>query len=152
MRPSLSTGPICPNQFGRNNFGSRGGQGRGRGRGRGRGPPVFNAGHAPPLMSITTGRAPAFPGLHPTTGGGYYTPPPQVQAPYSNTTKRFANWNACYSCGFNVADDHTSQTCPQHLRKPGHDMYFTRQNAQQYVDAGYGCSTKNCHKTVFPQM
>jgi hypothetical protein len=79
-------------------------------------------------------------------------PPPQAQAPYSNTTKRFANWNACYSCGFNVADDHTSLTCPQHLRKLGHDMYFTNQNAQQYVDAGYGYSTKNRHKTVFPQM
>jgi hypothetical protein len=46
----------------------------------------------------------------------------------------------------------TSQTCPQHLRKPDHDCYFTRQNAQQYVNAGYGCSTKNHHKTVFPQM
>jgi hypothetical protein len=72
--------------------------------------------------------------------------------PYSNLMKRYANWNAFYSCGFNVADGHTSQTCPQHLRKPDHDCYFTQQNAQQYVDTGYGCSTKSRLKTVFPQM
>ncbi len=61
--PPHPPAPFAPNQFGCNNFGSRSGQGRGRGRGRGHGPPVFNAGRAPPLMSITTGRAPAFPGL-----------------------------------------------------------------------------------------
>jgi hypothetical protein len=35
-----------------------------------------------------------------------------VQAPpYLNLTKRYANWNACYSCGFDVPAGHTSQTC-----------------------------------------
>jgi len=92
----------------------------------------------------------------PAAGGGYHyaTPPPtqQMQAPpYSNLTKRYANWNACYSCGFDVPDGHTSQTCHQHLRKPDHDIYFTRQNAQQYINQGYNCATKNRHKTVFPQ-
>jgi hypothetical protein len=86
--PPHPPAPFSPNQFGRNNFGSRGRQGRGRGSGRDRGPPAFNAGRAPPLMSITTGRAPAFWGLHPTTGGGNYTPLPQAQALYSNITKR----------------------------------------------------------------
>jgi hypothetical protein len=72
--------------------------------------------------------------------------------PYSNLMKRFANWNACYSCGFDIPDGHTSQTCPQHLRKPDHEIHFTtRQNAQQYIDQGYNCATKNRHKTVFPQ-
>ena len=89
-------------------------------------------------------------------GGGYYATPPQsqhVQAPpYSNLMKRFANWNACYSCGFDVPDEHTSQTCPRHLQKPDHDIHFTRQNAQQYIYQGYNCATKNRHKTVFPQM
>jgi len=68
--------------------------------------------------------------------------------------KWFANWIACYSCacGFVVSEGHTSQTCPQYLRKPDHNNYFTQQNAQQYIDAGYGCSTKNHHKTVLPQM
>ena len=90
-----------------------------------------------------------------TTAGEYCAPPPLAQRenpPYSNLTKRFANWNVCYSCGFDVADGHTSQTCPQNLRKPDHDTYFTCQNAQQYIDQGYKCATKNHHKTVFPQM
>jgi hypothetical protein len=148
--------PFAPNGFGCTNYGGRGGQGRGHGRGRGRGPPAFNAGRAPPITSIMAWRAPGYMGPPPATGGGDYAPPPQAQQvqapPYSNLMKKYANWNACYSCGFDVADGHTSQTCPQHLRKPDHNCYFTRKNAQQYVDAGYGCSTKNRHKTVFPQM
>jgi hypothetical protein len=66
--------------------------------------------------------------------------------------KQFANWNVCYSCGFDVAEEHTNQMCPQHLRKPDQDGHFTHQNVQQYIDAGCGCSTKNHHKTIFPQM
>ena len=147
--------PFAPNGFGRTNYGGRDSQGRGRGRGRGRGPPVFTAGHGPPIISIMAGRAPGYMGP-PATGGGYYAPPPQTQQvqppPYSTLMKRFANWNVCYSCGFDVAEGHTNQTCPQHLSKPEHDCYFTRQNAQQYIDEGYGCSTKNRHKTVFPHM
>jgi hypothetical protein len=149
--------PFAPIQFGGNNFGSHGGQGcgRGQGRGRGHGPPAFTAGRAPPLMTIMAGRTPVFPGMHPATGGGYYAPPPpgHVQAPpYSNLMKRFANLNACYSCGFNVANGHTSQMCPLHLRKPDHNEYFTWQNAQQYINAGYGCSTKMRHRSVFLTM
>jgi hypothetical protein len=145
---------FAPIQFGGNTFGSHGGQGHGcgRGQGRGRSPPTFTAGSAPPLMTITAGRIPAFLGMHPATGGGYYAPPPpgHIQTPpYLNLTKRFANWNACYSCGFNVADGHTSQTCPLHLRKPDHKKYFTQQNAQQYINAGYGCSTKMCPRQCF---
>ncbi len=152
--PGASFAPI---QFEGNNYGGQGGQGRGRGRGCGcgQGPPAFTAGRAPPLMSITAGRVPAFAGAHPAAGGGYYTPAHQANTqaqPYSNLTKRYENWNACYSCGFNVANGPTSQTCPHHLRKPDHDEYFTRQNSQQYIDAGYNCSTKLCLKTVFPQM
>jgi hypothetical protein len=148
--------PFAPNGFGHTNYGGCGGQGRGRERGRGRGPPAFNAGRAPPITSIMAWRVPRYMGPPPATGGGYYAPPPQAQQvqapPYLNLMKRYANWNACYSCGFDMEDGHTSQMCLQHLRKPDHDCYFTRQNAQQYVDVGYGCSTKNRHKTVFPQM
>ena len=152
--------PFIPNGFGRggqaapNRFG-RGGQGRGRGRGRGRGPPGFATGRGPPFTTITAGQATGYVAPQ-ATGGGYYTTPPPAQhvqaPPYSNLTKRYANWNACYSCGFDIPDGHTSQTCPPHLRKPDHDTYFTRQNAQQYIDQGYNCATKNRHKTVFPQM
>jgi hypothetical protein len=59
--------------------------------------------------------------------------------------KRYANWNVCYSCGFDVADGHTSMSCPAHLRKASHDIYFNRQNVQQYL-----CSTRNRHKIQFP--
>jgi hypothetical protein len=37
------------------------------------------------------------------------------------------------------------------MRKPDHDINFTRQNAPQYIDQEYNCATKNRHKTVFPQ-
>jgi len=72
------------------------------------------------------------------------------QPPYSNTVKRYANWNACYSCGFDVADGHTSMSCPPHLRKASHDINFNRHNAQQYIDLGHPCATRNRHKTQFP--
>ena len=153
--------PFTPNGFGRGGqfspqgFGRGAGQGRGRGRGRGRGPPPgYATGRGPPITTIIAGRGPGYM-APPAASGGYYATPPQTQQmpppPYSNLTKRHANWNACYSCGFDVPDGHTSQTCPQHLRKPDHDIYFTRQNAQQYIDQGYNCATKNRHKTVFPQ-
>ncbi len=86
--------------------------------------------------------------------GGYpHAPTMQAQVPqppYSNTVKRYANWNVCYSCGFNVADGHTSMSCPPHLRKATHQIGFNRQNAQQYIDLGHPCSTRNRHKTQFP--
>jgi hypothetical protein len=31
---------------------------------------------------------------------------------YSNIIKHYANWNACFSCGFDVEDGHTLKTCP----------------------------------------
>jgi hypothetical protein len=111
--------PFAPNQFGRHNFGNRGGQGRGHGRSRGHGPPAFTGGHTTPPMSITTWRAHTFL-APPTLGGrGYFTPMPQAQvaAPYSNITKQYASWNTCYLCGFDMEDNHTSQMCLLHLRK-----------------------------------
>ena len=69
------------------------------------------------------------------------------ELPFSNTVKRYHNWNACYSCGFDVADGHTSMTCPFHLCRPSHDVNFTCQNAQQYINLGHPCSTRGRHKT-----
>lgn len=68
-----------------------------------------------------------------------------------NPTKRYANWNYCFSCGFDVADDHTSTTCPVVWRKPGHQEGCTRDNIQQYVAAGHAPSMVGKHKTQFPQ-
>ena len=66
--------------------------------------------------------------------------------------KRFANWNYCFSCGFDVTDDHTSKTCPIIWRKNGHQEECTRQNVHQYVVAGYTPSMIGKHKTQFPQV
>jgi hypothetical protein len=89
---------------------------------------------------------------------GFYLIPfhtPQVhqqQQPFSNPVKRQANWNVCYSCGFDVADGHTSMSFPAHLQKATYNIYFTQQNAQQYIDLRHPCCTKNIHKTQLPNM
>ncbi len=142
-----------------------GGRGRGRGRGRGnRTQQHYSPGGFPP----TPGMGGVFPPTyamppHAGDGGnlynlaphGGYNPqggmPQQERPPYSNLVKKFANWNACYTCGYDVPDGHTSATC-QAQHKLGHDVYFTRQNAQQYIDAGQNCSTHNRHTTQFPTM
>jgi hypothetical protein len=86
--------------------------------------------------------------------GGYPRAPTilaQVQQqPYSNMVKTYANWNACYSCGFDVADGHTSMLCPPHLRKATHQIGFNHQNTQQFINLGHPCSTRNRHKTQLP--
>ncbi len=96
-----------------------------------------------------------FPGSPPGGFSGGYprapTIPAQVQQqPYSNMVKRYANWNACYSCGFDVADGHTIMSCPPHLHKALHQVGFNHQNAQQFLNLGHPCSTRNRHKTQFP--
>eukprot|EP00804_Cyclotella_cryptica_P001456 CCRYP_003689-RA/>CCRYP_003689-RA protein AED:0.50 eAED:0.46 QI:0/-1/0/1/-1/1/1/0/147 len=89
------------------------------------------------------------------TAGGYITPPTMPNAgtsnkpPYSNTTKFFNNWNMCYSCGWDVPQWHTSQTCAD--RVPGHQVGCTRENAQAYMHAGHRVSRKAMHKTMLPQ-
>ena len=87
-----------------------------------------------------------FPGGYPCTPG-IQGP---VQLPFSNMVKCYANWNACYSCGFDVVDSHISMSCPPHLCKATRDLNFNRQSAQQYIDLGHPCSTRNRHKTQFP--
>jgi hypothetical protein len=75
-----------------------------------------------------------------------------IQQPYSNVTKRYPNWNICYSCGFNITSSHTSMSCPMHLCRSSHDVDFIQQNAQQYITLGHQCSIKNRHKTWLPNM
>jgi hypothetical protein len=85
-----------------------------------------------------------FPGGHPRAP----TISAQVQQqPYSNVVKRYANWNGCYSCGFDVADGHPSMSCPPHLCKATHQIGFNRQNAQQFIDFGHPCSARIRRKT-----
>jgi hypothetical protein len=74
--------------------------------------------------------------------------PPQQQrnANYSNIYKRYNNWNVCFSCGFDIEDGHTLQTCA--FQKGNHQTGFTCKNAQQFIAAGYDPSTKGMHKSV----
>ncbi len=72
----------------------------------------------------------------------------RVNAPFqSNLTKRHANWNVCWLCGFDMEDGHTSATCPTHWRKTDHQVGFTCGNAQQWINQGYAPCTKGMHKT-----
>ncbi len=44
--------------------------------------------------------------------------------------------------------------CLVHLifTKAFHDIYYNRQNAQQYIDLEHPCSTENRHRTQLPTM
>jgi len=162
--PTYIQAPMMPTTY-QHGYGSRG---RGRGRGRsGRTQQQYSPGGFPPTRGMGGVFPPTY-AMPPPTGGGVnmyrYAPQggipgyaphgsmqPQERPQYSNLVKRYANWNACYTCGFDVPDGHTSMTC-QNQRKVGHDVYFTRQNAQQYIDAGRNCSTRYRHRTQFPAM
>jgi hypothetical protein len=99
-------------------------------------------------------------GPPPNHQGGQYghIPPPSnpmptsygqpTRAPYSNTTKHFANWNYCYTCGFDVEEWHTGSTCPN--PKPGHQAQCTRHNFRGYKDAGHRPSARAQHKNSLP--
>ena len=163
--PTYVQAPTMPTTY------QQGYGGCGRGRGRGRSGRSTQHQYSPGGFPHTQGLGDVFPptyAMPPPAGGGgnmyNYAPQggipgnapqggmqQQERPPYSNLVKRFANWNACYTCGFDVPDGHTSMTC-QAQRKVGHDVCFTRQNARQYIDAGRNCSTRNYHKTQFPAM
>ena len=122
--------------------GRRGGRGRGRSRG-GRSRTPFAD-----YMRTQGGMVPSGGGIvpfQPTLPTGIT----QVKNPdYSNIYKRHNNWNVCFSCGFDIEDGHTSATCP--FRKPNHQQSFNRENAQQFIAAGYDPCTKGMHKTILP--
>ena len=84
----------------------------------------------------------------PTTapGGGYRAPPP-LAAPIApliptrqnpgvtdrnrgnqppRATRRWDNDNYCLSCGYDIAEWHTSKTCPPSRRGPAHNEMATR--------------------------
>jgi hypothetical protein len=49
---------------------------------------------------------------------------PDAAPMYSNIIKTYANWNVCFSCGFDVEDGHTSKTCPAPWRRANHQEGF----------------------------
>ncbi len=95
----------------------------------------YPQGSFPPTMARPIGVPPGLPGgfqgnaaegvppyrppVAPAMKGGYGPsggyiprgPPAQAnvqQQPYSNVVKGYSDWNACYSCGFDMVDGHTS--------------------------------------------
>ena len=79
-------------------------------------------------------------------GGGRGGRRPGDPSPY----KHYNNWNMCFSCGFDVPIWHTSRTCPQHLRKHGHQETCDRTNYMNYVNAGYPVQQKEIGKYLLP--
>ena len=61
-------------------------------------------------------------------------------------TKKWNNWNACYSCGFDVPKWHTSTTCPWECRKDHHQEGYTHEKYEKYVQAGWRPSKVRKHK------
>jgi hypothetical protein len=137
-----------------------GNRGHGRGRGRGVSRGVGGRGNAPTPFAnhlrntqMAGGRGgSALPGIGypPPVGGfnGRAAKPPNP--PHSNIVKVYANWNVCFSCGFDIEEGHTSQTCPKHWGKMNHQEGFTRENSRQWINAGYNPCTKEMHKSQFP--
>jgi hypothetical protein len=71
---------------------------------------------------------------------------------YSNIIKHYANWNVCFSCGFDIEDGHMLKTCPAPWRYANHQEGFDRNNLGQYIAAGYDACTKAMHKSQLPDM
>ena len=90
-------------------------------------------------------------------GGGAITfaqqnMPRNVAPMYSNILKKYANWNVCFSCGFDVEDGHTSNTFPAPWRRANHQEGFDRNNAGQYIAVGYYACTKAMQKSQLPNL
>jgi hypothetical protein len=82
----------------------------------------------------------------PQQGGGQQ----QMNPPHSNITKIYNNWNACYSCGFDIEDGHFLSTCPAHWRKPSHNEVYTHANVQDFLNRDPHVCMKGIHKTMLP--
>jgi hypothetical protein len=103
-------------------------------------PPILGNGGGPPggFHGGPAGVPPPYRAPLAMTGGyypmgGYGVPPgpsgvhprqANAQPPYSNVVKHFSHWNACYLCGFNIVNGHTSMLCLPHLCKSMHQIGF----------------------------
>jgi hypothetical protein len=151
---------VVPNQYGYNTSrrgwgrGRDGGGGRGRdgegGRnGRGRGPRTPFANYV--ARTTTQQIAPAY-GVGTVATSVSLTARTQQFLAVPNIVKVYNNWNMCYLCGFDVEYTHTSELCPQHWRKLGHQTRCNRNNYQQYIAQGQKPRMKEAHKTQLPTM
>ena len=96
------------------------------------------------------GAAPPAIGVPPTTVSGIPPPAGGGRATTPNPNKWFNNWNYCYTCGYDVAAWHNSQTCPQSYRKKGHQEGCTKELCGAYLAAGHRPSKSGQHKNVLP--
>jgi hypothetical protein len=108
---------------------------------------------------VGCGRQGGLPPIHGERGRGSGVVPFMQQnmqrntAPmYSNITKRYANWNVYFSCGFHVEDGHTSKTCPAPWRRANHQVGYNQNNLRQYIAARYNSCTKAMHNSQLPTM
>jgi hypothetical protein len=136
--------------------GYHGGRRGGRGRGDRGGRQVQSGGHNTPTPfanhvarkaggGFSAATAQQTPGM-PFMGAG------PANASHSNIIKRYANMNACFSCGFDVEDGHTLKTCPASWRRKNHQEGYARSNSQLFIAAGYDVCTKAMHKTQYPNF
>jgi hypothetical protein len=65
---------------------------------------------------------------------------------HSNTYKCYNNLNLCFSCSFDVEDEHTSLTCP--FRELNHQTSYMRKNVQLFIVAGYDLCMKGMQKML----
>ncbi len=138
-------------------FGGRGGGRRTGGHGRGGRSNFATTGgrNIHTLFAIYTAGQSGLPPIGAIGGRGGGVPPFAQQTPARNAVpmylnKVYANWNVCFSCGFDVEDGHTSKTCPKLWRRANHQEGFDRTNASQYILAGYDACTKAMHNSQLP--
>jgi hypothetical protein len=116
--------------YGNRALGCTGGRGRGN-RQRRRG--TYQQGSNPSQQQQWAGPTGHPNAQQPAQQQGFYT-----RQTHTNPVKYHKNWNYCWSCGYDVADDHTSVSCPYPCQ--GHVYHATRTNTCN------GCQ-KNKHKT-----
>jgi len=132
--------------------------GRRGGRGRGERANMGRHGRTPFANFVSRGNQSGLPPIGGGGRGGGIAPFAQQNASrnvtpmYSNIIKRYANWNVCFSCGFDVENGHTSKTCPAPWRRANHQEGYTRENSGQYISAGYDACTKAMHKSQLQTM
>ena len=159
-QPATPTPP--PVQFNIPNFGTfqpagLGVGGRQGGHGRGEQANAGRQGRTPFANFMGRGGQGGLPPIGGGRGGGV-APFTQQNAPciaapmYSNIIKWYANWNVCFSCGFDVENGHTSKTCPAPWTRVNHQEGYTYANFGQYISAGYDVCTKVMHKSQLPTI
>eukprot|EP00804_Cyclotella_cryptica_P029279 CCRYP_011676-RA/>CCRYP_011676-RA protein AED:0.16 eAED:0.06 QI:0/0/0/1/0/0/6/0/1468 len=116
--------------YGNRTFGRTGGRGRGN---RQRRRNAYHQNNNPIQQQQWAGPNGHPNSQQPAQQQGFYT-----RQTHTNPVKYHKNWNYCWSCGYDVADDHTSASCP--YPRQGHVYHATRTNTCN------GCQ-KNKHKT-----